>query len=88
MGSCTGHRLVIIAVVPPCIAILRKFAAKIIFDQSRIQATLAAVEETSTTPGMKCVAVVLHIPNLLVLHVAEESTTIALIMSVVGPICC
>lgn len=88
VGSCRVHRLVIIAVVRPCIGLPRKFAAKIMFYQGRTHLTPAVVEEASTTLRIMYAAQVLFETGLPVLHAVEQSTTIIQLVSAAATTCC
>ena len=88
VASCLVHRPDIIAVVPPCIACHRRFAARITSDQNLIHVTLAAVPQVSTTEEVICAATATYDQNLRAVHVVEQSTTIPLLMSVVSTTCC
>jgi hypothetical protein len=59
MASCRVHHPVIIAVVPPCIGILHRFAATTMSDQSHTHPTPDAVSQPSMTREAACATAVI-----------------------------
>jgi hypothetical protein len=87
VASCIVHHLLIIAVVPLYIGLLHRFAATITSDQNRIHPTPAVVLRVYMTTDNTSAATVIYVQNHRVLHVVEQSTTIPLLVSVVGTSC-